>query len=272
MKKLQTIIPSIILGLVIAIGATYAVAWTGPTGTPPNCPTGSPGCDAPINVSANGQTKTGALILGAAGASTTLRTVAGKAAFGTSAAIPTNVLALFGGTAGRIGAMEYCDQAGENCLDPEIVYNYVYNIGDDLVCPSTPQFNSANNVTTRPGAVAIAMPTSCKDVEQGCVVIQEYWNKKNGITKLASKTRNSYYQDPGDSGARTWSSTYRTGGTAKNGDNSTKQNIIRNQADGRIKLLDDYTGVEVTNSQWTAYDDSDSAGQKIFICTYEPAN
>lgn len=39
-------------------------AWSGPPGAPTACPTGYPGCDVPINTSANGQTKTGALIVG----------------------------------------------------------------------------------------------------------------------------------------------------------------------------------------------------------------
>ena len=44
-----------ILILVFAVGF-YIFAWTEPANSPPTCPSGSPGCDAPINVSANNQT------------------------------------------------------------------------------------------------------------------------------------------------------------------------------------------------------------------------
>lgn len=39
-------------------------AWSGPPGVPTTCPTGSPGCDVPINTSINGQSKIGALVAG----------------------------------------------------------------------------------------------------------------------------------------------------------------------------------------------------------------
>ncbi len=55
----------IILALVFGLGLSYAQAvWTGPLASPPNCTAGNPGCDAPINVSATAQTKTGNLTAG----------------------------------------------------------------------------------------------------------------------------------------------------------------------------------------------------------------
>jgi hypothetical protein len=46
---------------VLAAGVALA-AWSGPpSGTPPNCPTGSAGCDAPLNVSGTYQSKSGNL-------------------------------------------------------------------------------------------------------------------------------------------------------------------------------------------------------------------
>ena len=56
----------IVLGLIVSAETLYA--WSAPpAGTPPNCPSGQPGCDAPINVSNTLQSKDGNLILNAAG-------------------------------------------------------------------------------------------------------------------------------------------------------------------------------------------------------------
>lgn len=52
-----------ILAVSIVIGLSFVQAWTGPLSTPPNCISGNPGCDAPINVSNNPQTKIGDLTL-----------------------------------------------------------------------------------------------------------------------------------------------------------------------------------------------------------------
>ncbi len=51
----------IILALFLAVGTSYIYAYTAPTSTPPACPTGSPGCDAPLNVSLTFQKKLGQL-------------------------------------------------------------------------------------------------------------------------------------------------------------------------------------------------------------------
>jgi len=63
----------LILGVIImslAIGY-LAVAWSDAPATPPTCPTGYPGCDAPIHVGSAGQTKAGGLnILGSVGIGT----------------------------------------------------------------------------------------------------------------------------------------------------------------------------------------------------------
>src|SRR3989344_2598477 len=56
-------LPSIIATLLLAGAIVYA-AWTGPSQPPPNCPTGEPGCDAPLNVGPAVQTKSGGLNIG----------------------------------------------------------------------------------------------------------------------------------------------------------------------------------------------------------------
>lgn len=50
------------IGFFVGVSALSVLAdWTAPTSTPPACPAGSPGCDAPINVSGTAQTKLGSL-------------------------------------------------------------------------------------------------------------------------------------------------------------------------------------------------------------------
>ncbi len=61
MRMFRKILPQIIASLFLAGFVVYA--WTGPTQAPPNCPAGSPGCDAPINVGAGDQTFLGSKTL-----------------------------------------------------------------------------------------------------------------------------------------------------------------------------------------------------------------
>ena len=72
------------------IGASVLVAlaqsastWTSAPGTPSNCPTGYPGCDAPLNVALNIQQKLGSLILNANTAGQVQNAI-GLTVFGTS--------------------------------------------------------------------------------------------------------------------------------------------------------------------------------------------
>src|SRR3990170_5985616 len=61
-------IAKIILAAAGLFSAGILYAWSGPpSGTSPNCPTGQPGCDAPINVSNTFQSKDGNLMVNAAG-------------------------------------------------------------------------------------------------------------------------------------------------------------------------------------------------------------
>jgi len=53
----------IITGLVIGLGVNFLFAYTGPISSPPDCISGNPGCDAPINVGPLSQLKSGPLSL-----------------------------------------------------------------------------------------------------------------------------------------------------------------------------------------------------------------
>lgn len=49
--------------LTIGIGTVYG-DWTAPPSTPPTCPTSTPGCNAPLHIGADAQTKLGGVVLG----------------------------------------------------------------------------------------------------------------------------------------------------------------------------------------------------------------
>ena len=98
-KTLTTFFIGLIIG---SVSLSYA-AWTAPTATPPN-----DNVAAPINVSSMTQDKVGVLTLGGLG-------VFGSALITSSAGytLPTNLNL---GVNGKIGAKQYCDERGNNCL------------------------------------------------------------------------------------------------------------------------------------------------------------
>jgi len=63
MKHVISYLPYIqgtIIGILLVIGIGFVSAnYTAPVSAPPNCPAGSPGCDAPIHVGAQQQSKVG---------------------------------------------------------------------------------------------------------------------------------------------------------------------------------------------------------------------
>jgi len=65
---------SLVLGAIMFsfLFAWYILAFTEPSSTPPTCPSGEPGCDAPLNVGPNSQQKIGPLTLNTGGADTGL--------------------------------------------------------------------------------------------------------------------------------------------------------------------------------------------------------
>lgn len=62
--NIMSTIKAIVLGLILSVGVGYIFAdYTPPLTNPPTCTTGNPGCDAPLNVGALLQTKSGGLVL-----------------------------------------------------------------------------------------------------------------------------------------------------------------------------------------------------------------
>lgn len=60
---IRSIITTAVATIFLSAFLVFA-AWTEPNSVPPTCPSGDPGCDSPINVSATTQGKDGGLILG----------------------------------------------------------------------------------------------------------------------------------------------------------------------------------------------------------------
>ncbi|HVV14822.1 MAG TPA: hypothetical protein VHD55_00185 [Candidatus Paceibacterota bacterium] len=56
-----------LLAALVLLGSAALADWTAPVAAPPTCASGNQGCDAPINVSATAQTKTGNLTIGSGG-------------------------------------------------------------------------------------------------------------------------------------------------------------------------------------------------------------
>jgi hypothetical protein len=98
------------LALLIGLTTSYVFAWTGPTAAP----TGG-NVSAPVNVGLSNQTKAGSLRL--AGIRTSLASYINFASSAdlTTKGAPFNALSL--AVNGSVGATEYCDENGENCVD-----------------------------------------------------------------------------------------------------------------------------------------------------------
>ena len=95
------------VGLVIGLSLQFVQAWTEPTVAPP---AGNVG--APLNTSGTGQIKTGGVVLNTGGATIGLVVDQGNVGIGTIT--PNAGLKL--DVEGKVGATEYCDQSGNNCV------------------------------------------------------------------------------------------------------------------------------------------------------------
>jgi hypothetical protein len=98
---------SVVSSLILFASVPVVLAWTSPSATPPNA-----NVPAPVNVGLNYQIKQGKL--GLFGPDTALRVSK------VDSYVPTNVpllSTLLVGVNGKVGAAEYCDERGENCID-----------------------------------------------------------------------------------------------------------------------------------------------------------
>ncbi|MDO8592751.1 MAG: hypothetical protein Q7R92_03200, partial [bacterium] len=79
----------------ISLAMQYAAAvWTAPSGNPPACVSGDPGCDAPLNISNTAQQKQGMLLLNYGNSANGLIVQYGNVGIGTTS--PTSLLQVSG--------------------------------------------------------------------------------------------------------------------------------------------------------------------------------
>ena len=115
MKNLKTKLKILVTVLALFFGmqAIFALAWSSPVSTPPVCNSGNPGCDAPLNISSTLQKKKGTLWINTDGNTIGLIIQSGNVGIKTTNVSPGLSLDV----EGRVGATEYCDENGANCVD-----------------------------------------------------------------------------------------------------------------------------------------------------------
>lgn len=104
----------LIVALVFFFGiqTICALAWSSPVSSPPTCNVGDPGCDPPLNISNVTQKKKGTLWINTVGNPTGLIVQSGNVGINTTAvSVGLNL-----DVEGKVGAMEYCDKDGLNCI------------------------------------------------------------------------------------------------------------------------------------------------------------
>ncbi len=112
-KQLSNIIKLSSLSLAVVLSVflvtlTVSAAWTQPPASPPNCPSGQPGCDTPVHVGSTTQAKSGALGVGGVfqtNSSTYLAAVNGNVGIGTTS--PTHKLDVIVGGSTRVKTYNY---------------------------------------------------------------------------------------------------------------------------------------------------------------------
>lgn len=113
MKPSLTTLKTLLLALLLAVGVSYASAAYSPApASPPTCTDLTiPGCNPPINVSTITQSKAGRLDV-----ANTLSAINGifTGKVGIGDVTPDGTLKL--DVEGKVGATEYCDQNGANCI------------------------------------------------------------------------------------------------------------------------------------------------------------
>jgi hypothetical protein len=107
-SKSLHIVGAVAIGVVLGAGVHTVFGWTNPTGTPPNG-----NVSAPLTTSVEPQTKAGNLIINNTGTSALGLVVKnGALAVGTTTATSSLKMVV----AGKVGAQQYCDVNGNNCV------------------------------------------------------------------------------------------------------------------------------------------------------------
>lgn len=141
----QSIIKYTIWAFIFAASSyVYATGtWTEPTVAPPGG-----NVDSPINASATSQTKTGFLWTQGIG-SNAGGYFATSIGVGVSSSTDPSTLGLVGVFGGKIGATEFCDETGNDCLSIAQINEFSNDaaIDDSLSCPTNPTISTMSDTS-----------------------------------------------------------------------------------------------------------------------------
>lgn len=156
-QKFLSILKVIVLALILAVGIQYIHAFTSAPVPAPTCPTGYPGCDAPLNVGSSAQTKLGSLTVNG---STTAQNAIGLYAWGQSVfntgGVGTSAIQIIDGSQG-VGKVLTSDANGNatwtagggnsvTTFDPTASTNIIWYRGNTLQTGTWPPGLVDNNV------------------------------------------------------------------------------------------------------------------------------
>ncbi len=153
----------------------------------------------------------------------------------------------------------FCQSDGTNCQSGG-------GSGGKITCSSTPFYDSVSSggVSAKPGRVAVNVPSVCIGGSgNGCVLKQEILVSSGSLAVIDAVRFVDYYQDSLTGAAWASSSDGESGFT--NGD-SNVVDIFPLYGTASIQFRDDST-VESDRLKFSAYDDSSTLGQKIYVCS-----
>ncbi len=206
---------------------------------------------------------------------------------------------------GGVGAKKYCNETGGDCFEAVDVVNMLNDTDDGITCSQNPDYSSMNggpddtyfnmpefgesgyfgasSLGSVFGATAnenrwdiVTVPASCKE-DAGCVIRQKIYRRYTDPffgsgwyeDRLYAVRDTEFHQEASPTGTtaeQLWSSSYSTGGGAKNGDTKSS-NVIKPFS--YLYLRDDanVTGGETDNDKFSAYDYTRSYGFEIYFCS-----
>jgi hypothetical protein len=182
MKNITQSIIKYTIWAIIFTATSYAyAAWSEPTVPPPG---GNP--DTPINAGTGSQTKTGFLWTQGIGSNAGgyFATTIGVGVSSTTDPVTLGLTGVFGG---KVGATEYCDNTGAECISvPEIIDGLTPEPDSDLICPTNPSISTMADLNG--SRLSIPYATYAADKADDAVGDDMYWYNNSFIY---AKTRPS---------------------------------------------------------------------------------
>lgn len=258
MKNKSSMINRIVTLIGLTLGA-FAISvfaqstWTAAPGTPPTCPTGTQGCDAPLNRGLNSQSKLGQLLINT---DTTNPYAIGLSVFGK--AIFNGTVQIAGGSPGVGKVLTSSDNIGTaSWQDP----------GSVSVAPSC---RLIAGTATSPGWQTVPVPSEC--IDNTCSLALAVFHVTLGTVNTLKSTMITQFSDTfpfGASGPNWWTKPGSTndGTTCAVGRNGTTDGCdqIVNYSDSII-LYDDNTSGENDSLNWTLKDSSPNYRANLYVC------